>query len=241
MTVINGIDVSAAGQGASFNWEAWRGRIQFAAVKISESTDYADPDAARNIEGARSIGCQVIGYHFIRAREAGMAQAAWFLAHCAAAGMRPGDILALDAEQEGMDGLTPSQLWTTSAGFAAAVHDHYGGTLWPLAYTDISLAGVAPAVMAGCPLWLANPDAEQLPAIGPWKHIAVEQVSQRGTDADVFYGTPAELAALGTPGHKAVPVPPPAAPPAPAPVVTQARALIITAQTALDALGKLLG
>lgn len=229
MTTLPGIDVSAAGQGATFPWGIYRGKIAFAGVKISQATDYADPDAARNVAGCRSLGIPVIGYHFITTAEPGAAQAAWFLAHAAAAGMRPGDLLAFDTEQAG--GPAP-QLWTVSAGFALAVHDHYGGSFWPLAYTDISLAAVAPASVAACPLWLATL-GEQVPAMGPWRQIAMEQVGQRGVDTDVFHGTPQQLAALAIPERKPV-VPP-------SPSVTQARALITQMQDALTALARLLG
>lgn len=229
MTTLQGIDVSAAGQGGAFPWGIYRGKIAFAGVKISQATDYADPDAARNVAGCRSLGIPVIGYHFITTGEPGPAQAAWFLAHAAAAGMRPGDLLAFDTEQAG--GAAP-QLWAVSAGFALAVHDHYGGSFWPLAYTDMSLAAVAPASVAACPLWLATL-GEPVPAMGPWRQITMEQVGQRGVDTDVFHGTPAQLAALGIPEHK------PAGPPSPA--VAQARAYITAAQQALDGLAKLIG
>jgi GH25 family lysozyme M1 (1,4-beta-N-acetylmuramidase) len=230
---LNGIDVSAAGQGPNFNWPAYRGKIAFAGVKISEGLNYADPDAARNIAGCRSLGIPAIGYHFVHAAEAGLAQCAWFLSRAAAAGMRPGDLLALDTEQEGLDGLSPAQLWTTAAGMAAAVHDHYNG-MWPLVYTDISLAGVAPASIGNCPLWLANPDGVQLPAIGPWKVISLEQTGQRGVDTDVFYGDLGQLAKLAIPERAP-------APPAPPPAVVQARALIAQATDALAQLGKIIG
>ena len=45
MTVLNGIDVSNW-QG-NFDWEPWRGKIQFAGVRITEGCYSADQYAAR--------------------------------------------------------------------------------------------------------------------------------------------------------------------------------------------------
>lgn len=194
---MNGIDVSAVGQGANFDWGAWKGKIQFAAVKVSEGLTYADPDARRNIAGARSIGCKVIGYHFVHGRDPGVQQANWFMSRCKPAGLERGDMLALDVEQAGMDQLSASMLWAQASAAAATLHGHFAA--WPSCYTDITLADVAPATVSSCPLWLANPSAVTSPSIGPWKFISLEQTGQRGVDTDQFYGDAKQFAALCIP------------------------------------------
>lgn len=199
-----GIDVSNY-QGA-FDWPSWRGKVQFAGIKISEGAGYADPFAARNVAGARSIGVMPMGYHFLHAGSSGTDQANSFLAHCKAAGMERGDVLAVDVEQGGQDGLSPAQLWSAAAEFAGAVHDHFG--CWTVCYTDISLAAAAPSSVGNCPLWLANPSGTPVSHIGPWQVVSFEQLGQTGVDTDVFYGTADELARLAIPAAAAPPVPP---------------------------------
>lgn len=195
---LQGIDVSAAGQGAAFNWQAWKGRIAFAGIKISEGTSYADPDAARNIAGARSIGCMVIAYHFLHAALSGSAQCEAFLSHAHAAGVRPGDLHAVDAEDLGLDGEAPSQMNLTASAFVAEERRHFP-PYWPVAYTEQSMAPSLTS-LANCPPWIANISGAKFAAIGPWKTIAFEQVGQKGVDTDVFYGTLDELKKLAVPG-----------------------------------------
>lgn len=203
-----GIDVSGIGQGDSFNWEAWRGKIAWAGVKITEGTGFADPDAARDVNGARSIGVGVVGYHFLHASVPGARQAQWWMGRAKAAGMRPGDAVAVDVEQGGLDNETPGLLWSVAADFAREIYAHYG--CWTWAYTDLSLAAVAPRAVGACPLWLANPSHTQVTTVGPWKVITAEQLGQRGVDTDVFYGDLTQFAALAMPLHAPAPAPAPA-------------------------------
>lgn len=230
--MLSGIDVSAVGQGL-FDWNAWRGRVQFAGIKISEGTRFADPDAERNVAGARSIGAAVMGYHFLHANSDGAMQADWFMARCKAARMERGDLLALDVEQGGLDGLPPGSLWGAAVQFATVVHDHFG--CWPVIYTDISMAGAAPGVepLGNCPLWLANPSRLPVGAAGPWKLVSFEQTGQRGVDTDVFYGDRAQL------GKLAIPVP--RTPPAPAVPAAPPKPTLAEALAAYDVIGRYLG
>lgn len=194
MTVLNGIDVSNW-QGDSFPWESYRGKIQFAGIRVSEGLRLADEDAARNITGARRIGAVPMGYHFLHAGQDGAQQAEVFLSRAHAAGLKPGDLIAVDAEQGGLDNLTPERLWATAADFAAQLRKHFPGYN-PVAYTDRARAAYAPDSAGQCPLWLANPDKVPLTGIGPWSVISFEQTGQRGVDTDVFYGDKAQLARL---------------------------------------------
>jgi GH25 family lysozyme M1 (1,4-beta-N-acetylmuramidase) len=193
--VLNGIDVSDY-QG-NFPWQDWRGKIAFAGIRITEGLTEADPCAARNVAGARSIGAMVIGYHFLHAGEGGAPQARYFLEQAARAGLTTGWIPAVDVEDGGLDGLPPAKADLVAAGFTGWIHDHAGA--WPACYTEQWLA---PFLAHGgpCPYWPAAPDGSPvvLPA-GPWKAASFAQTGQRGVDADVFYGTAAELAKLAIP------------------------------------------
>lgn len=206
---LSGIDVSAVGQGANFNWSAYKGKIAFAGIKISEGTGFADPDAARNIAGARGIGAVPMGYHMLlngTGSQGGVPQAEWFL-HCAAkAGLKPRDLIAVDVEDYGLGDVDRGNALDVeqslihfdlvAGGFANELRKHFGAAYSPVVYTEISIAPHLEA-MGGCPLWLANPSRMAVKAIGPWKQVSFEQTGQSGVDCDVFYGDAAALAKLG--------------------------------------------
>lgn len=201
---LNGIDVSSW-QGPAFDWAAWRGKISFAGVKVSEGLAVADPDGPRNVTGARGIGAVPMAYHFLRANLPGTSQARYFLDRAHAAGIGPGDLLMIDVETS--DGMTAGQVSACAGSFAAEVHALTGA--WPVAYTMQSFAGDGhTASLGNCPAFIANPSRVTLPSpIGPWHVVPFEQVSQRGTDLDVFHGTPAQLAALAWPHPAPAPAP----------------------------------
>ncbi len=207
MIALAGIDVSAAGQGANFNWPAYRGKIAFAGIKISEGTGYQDPDAQRNIAGAHGIGIPVIGYHMLMngtGAQGGPQQAEWFL-KCANGLLKPGtDLIAVDVEDYGLGDVDRSNALDVEqsllhfdlvAGqFAAELRKHFPGYN-PVTYTEISIAPHLES-MGACPLWLANPSRMAVKAIGLWKVISFEQTGQSGVDCDLFYGSAADLAKL---------------------------------------------
>lgn len=194
---LNGIDVSAAGQGPNFPWPKYKG-IGFAGVKISEGTGYADPDAARNIAGARSIGATVIGYHFLHAALSGSAQAEWFLACAEQAGLgKTGDLLAVDCEDLGLDGESPGQMNTTASVYVAEIRRHPRYAAYnPLVYTEQSMAPHLTS-MGDCPLWIADLTVPLITGTGPWHLVSFYQVGQKGVDTDVFNGDLTALAKLG--------------------------------------------
>ena len=193
---LNGIDVSNVN--GPIDWNAYRGKIQFAGVKITEGCWFADQLAAQNIAGARSIGAAVIGYHFLHANTPGTKQAEYFLSHAKASGLKPGDLIAIDAEDGGMDGLPVSHLVAAAEEFRAELPQHYGAAFHPVLYTEISLAPLF-ASLGNCPLWLANPSRVHTGPLGPWPGPSIEQVGQRGVDTDVFYGDQSALAKLAIP------------------------------------------
>lgn len=202
---LNGIDVSNVN--GPVDWEAWRGKIGFAGVKVSEGLNFTDRNAEVNIRGARSIGAVPMAYHFLRANLPGISQARFFLARALAAGISHGDLLMIDVET--MDGMSAAQVSECAAAFAGEVHAQAG--IWPVAYTDQSFAlGGCVAALGVCPAFIANPSRVVLPVpLGPWRLVSFEQTGQRGIDTDVFYGTAEQLAALALP-HPKAPAPAPA-------------------------------
>lgn len=192
--MINGIDVSAAGQGAGFPWESYRGKIDFAGVKISEGLGYADPYAKANAAGAHALGIPVIGYHFLHAGLPGQDQAEWFLRHANGL-LKPGhDLIAIDAEDGGLDGDPVFFMQRAGLEFCGQLQRHFPG-YWPVLYTELSMAPSL-AQLGHCPLWPANPDGVHTGQIGPWAGPSFEQVGQKGVDTDVFYGDAGQLAKL---------------------------------------------
>lgn len=194
---LQGIDVSHAGQGSSFPWGQYHGRVQFAFAKVSEGTGYWDPDAARNIAQMRSLGLVAGGYHFLHAGLSGSAQAEHFLSCAHAAGLKPGDLIALDAEDGGLDGESPAQMNLTASAFAGELQRHFPG-FNPVVYTEMSMAP-ALTTLGQCPLWLADLSLPLVNSIGPWRLVSFWQTGQRGVDTDLFNGDAAELAKLAIP------------------------------------------
>lgn len=196
---LNGIDVS--NNNGTVDWEAWRGKIAFAGIKVSEGLNFTDQYAAANVRGARSVGAVPMAYHFLRANLPGITQARYFLSRALAAGIGDGDLLMVDVET--MDGMSAAQVSECAAVFAGEVHEQTRA--WPVAYTDQSFAADGYVAALGvCPAFIANPSHVTLPVpLGPWRLVSFEQTGVRGTDQDVFYGTREQLAALAIPGAPA--------------------------------------
>jgi GH25 family lysozyme M1 (1,4-beta-N-acetylmuramidase) len=192
---LNGIDVSNVN--GAVDWEAWRGKIAFAGIKVSEGLNFTDQYAAANVRGARSIGVAVMGYHFLRANLPGIGQARYFLDRAGAAGIGPGDLVMVDVET--MDGMSAAQVSDCAAAFAGEVRAL--ARAWPVAYTMQSFAlGGCTAALGVCPAFIANPSRVVLPVpVGPWRLVSFEQTGQRGIDTDVFHGDAQQLAALAVP------------------------------------------
>lgn len=208
MTTLPGIDISAVGQGPNFDWTPWKGRLAFAFAKISEGSTFTDPDGAKNITAARQLGIIPGGYHLIHAADDGAAQAGRFLK---LAQPKPGDLIMVDVEEAGYDGLGPDRMSGAVGKFADVIRAQTGS--WPVTYTNISTAqGGYCASVGMTPLFLANPSRIQIGRVGPWPLISFEQIAERGTDTDLFYGDLVALRRL-TVMH----APPPPSP-APTPV-----------------------
>lgn len=193
MIALAGIDVSAW-QG-EFPWAQYKGKIAFAGVKISEGLGFADPEAADNIAGARSIGAVPIGYHLLHAGLSGSDQAEVFLKYAHAAGLGvTGDLFAADCEDAGLDGESYAQMNLTASTFAGEIRRHPRYAQYnPVVYTEQSMAPHLTS-MGNCPLWIADLTVPLISGVGPWSLVSFWQTSQRGVDCDTFNG---DLTALG--------------------------------------------
>lgn len=211
---LQGIDVSAVGQGNAFNWSAWKDRIAFAGIKATQGLSFEDPAFSENMKGATSIGAVRMPYHFLDPAEDGAEQAKHFLAY---ANPQPSELVMLDHETYRDAGgvvLAPALVADRAAAFADYVRAALGA--WPVLYTDQWMPENGYCAGLGQqPLFIANPSKVKLPnPIGPWRLVSFEQVGQKGIDTDVFYGTVAELQRLTVMHAPIAPAPAPA--PAPA-------------------------
>lgn len=192
------------------NWDqVKRGGYDGAIIKATGGNAYVNPVYQQQIAGARSVGLLVGHYHYDGEPSVGSGtapqEAAYFLAH---ADVRPGELVALDAEERATRNIARYNIWRGIVGAAV------GCT--PLLYTFQSfiteLGAQAWLPLADMPLWYAwypdsgRPDNWPAPP-GPWATIAIWQWSggtsvpgiPNPTDANLFDGTREELTALGKP------------------------------------------
>lgn len=214
---LQGVDVSA-----------WQGRVDwgtvqrsgrtFAFAKATEGATFIDGGFAANRAAMGQAGLVLRGfYHFARPdRNTAAVEAAHFLRTVGSLG--PGEVAVLDIEEASqMPGVGD---W--AAEWLARVHQATGRL--PLIYSYQSyLSEIPTSRLTTYPLWVAawGDDNGQVPAVQPatdrwsrwtfWQYTSKARVPGISTeaDADLFSGTPAELAALG--GAAAPPPPDPLA------------------------------
>lgn len=178
-------------------------------VKATGGDRYINEDYRWQIAGARSVGLVVGHYHYdaeptIRTGTA-EAEAAHFLAH---SDVRPGELVALDAEERRTRDAGRYRTWLNIVERAEGVA--------PLFYTFQSFLTELPASvwlpLARFPLWYAwYPDSGQSDHFpfppAPWERIALWQYSgghsvpgiDSATDGNVYAGDRSALVALGKP------------------------------------------
>jgi lysozyme len=199
--VLEGIDVSS-----------WQGKPDWAAVaaagyafgivKATEGLDYINPDFLYDWNGMRGAGMVRGSYHWGDPTQSADQQARFFLDTTGP--LLPGDMLMLDGEEGDGDvgawALAFLQALEARAGFIPLC---YTGRWFsdPHGFPQHPELARYPLVAA------AYQDTEPAP-IPPWTKITIWQRSSTGTvpgiignvDLDRFYGTRAELLALGKPG-----------------------------------------
>ncbi|MGP3962572.1 glycoside hydrolase family 25 protein [Nonomuraea sp. 3N208] len=194
--VLQGIDVS--------NWQGsvdWTGHaeagVAFAFAKATEGGDYTDKWFTRNWNGMRETWMVSGAYHFARPKGDPIEQARHFLATIrAAGGLRRGDLLALDLEED--DGLRPEQVARFARRWCHFVERH--GRVRPFVYTYYSFANRGNcAGLAEYPLWIAHPERPRgQPLVPrPWRDWTIHQYVNSPIDRNVFHGTRKELTKLG--------------------------------------------
>jgi GH25 family lysozyme M1 (1,4-beta-N-acetylmuramidase) len=200
--MLPGVDVSSF-QGEPAAWRDAAGKIQWAAVKLTElqpnGTRYLNPDAAADWAFLRQQGKGRIAYLYGHAPVSAADTVSFFLSELAKLGLTNADGVAVDLEVT--DGLGPAAVdrWGLDVlGLLGKALDRV-----PLFYSFPSFitAGNC-ASLGGYPLWLSNPSAAaghpQVPA--PWKSCAIQQTGITGAiDRDVaFYPDLAAMqAAIG--------------------------------------------
>jgi lysozyme len=182
-----GIDVS--GNNGAINWPAWKGKIDFAEIKITEGLDFRDADCLVNWHGAREIGIARFGYHYAHPEESPSGQAKWLVDTIGdIGGLEHGDNLVLDLETTGELAPVDVSFWAWT--FLTEVNR--------LAPAHRCLVQVTPAFaeqgncarLGAWHLWIMDWGVPQpsMP-VGPWKQWALWQYATGQADLDVFNGS----------------------------------------------------
>lgn len=179
---MNGIDVSVH-QGA-IDWPLVAAAgYSFALCKATEGVGWADRSFATNWRGCRQAGLRRGAYHFARPGLGNLpsAEADWFVQQVHETGdLLPGDVLALDLEDNGVAVQEDLAGWALA--WLEAVERTTGRR--PLlysypAYLEQHGLMAAPA-LARFPLWLASWRRTPPLAPPPWRSIAIWQYTSRG-------------------------------------------------------------
>jgi len=197
--VVEGIDVSH--YDGTIDWAAVHGAgIDFAFMKATESTGFADPQFATNWKDAGTSGVIRGAYHFFRASADATAQADYFVQQ---AGVPAAGDLPLTIDLETLDGVAAATVAADALTFLARVQQKSGRV--PIVYTSASfLSSIGnPAGFGAYTLWVANwqVSCPKIPG-PPWSDWLFWQDSATGTvagiagsavDTDQFNGTLADL------------------------------------------------
>ncbi len=196
--VTRGVDVSH--WDGAIDWAKVKsGGIEFAIMKVTETTTFVDPTFVANWKGAAGAGVIRGAYHFFRANADAIKQADFFLSTMGPS--LPGD-LPPTLDLESIDGVAPDVVAQGALDFLAHVLKKTGRT--PIVYTSSrfltsinSPAGFAPYV-----LWVANWQVT-CPKIPnpPWNDWTIWQSSSTtmvpgitvNVDLNQFNGTLADL------------------------------------------------
>ena len=207
-----GIDISNH-QGL-VNWPEIAGAgMQFGFIKATEGNYYNDWTFPRNWQAMVDVGLARGAYHFARPSTSNPeVEAAFFLASVEhAGGLRAGDMLVLDFEDERYrSGGDYGSAGAWALGFCEYVEDAVGFP--PVIYTGpwyIDSRDLADFPDLGrYPLWLAAYQDTMPSAPSPWPVISFWQYSSHGDvpgvygpcDVNVFNGTADRISLLGKPG-----------------------------------------
>jgi lysozyme len=188
-----GIDVSNyAGQ---FNWAATSG-LSFGICRATQGlgaagTNSPDPYLSWNWPRIKAKGLARGAYHFLDPGLDGAAQARYFVATVAAAGLATTDMLWLDNETAGASVASVAACARDFMTTLSALRPHNPRGVY--SYWDFITSGNC-AGLAQYPLWLAIFQSATPGAPAPWRRWTFWQSgSGTGYDDDVFNGATAQL------------------------------------------------
>jgi lysozyme len=199
MADATGIDVSYA-QG-SFNWGAYRNKINFGMCKVTEGLTITDPDWVHNWNSIWSLNTAHnlprFAYHFFHADDDPVKQAERFLSTVKTHGLLAGDNLVLDleaTESNGTnDGVAPGTVAARARQFLEHLDHSLSGTR-VLVYTNPSFAEAGNcAGMNSWALWIAHYGVSRPTVPRPWSTWTFWQTGDSPIDLDRFNGTDAQL------------------------------------------------
>jgi len=190
---VQGIDIASYQHphGAAIDWaRVAAGRIQFAAVKVTEGTYYRNPHALGDLAGAKAAGISVFAYAFAIPNGNGgsrsaAAQADYLLSSLGASGRATPIMLDIEYNPYGAEcyrlGQAAMVSWVTQ--FDAAVHARTGRL--PVIYTPPQWwhrCTGGSAAFGQTPLWVPDYGTGSSPARpAGWSRWAFWQYSSSGT------------------------------------------------------------
>jgi GH25 family lysozyme M1 (1,4-beta-N-acetylmuramidase) len=159
----------------------------FAFAKATDGPENMDPDFPGNWQVMKGAGIHRGAYHELWSASASSpeAQADRFLDVVTAAGLEPGDMLAVVASDYA--GVTGAEVNAFCDQVKAAAPKSP-----VLAYSDLSMLPSL-AECTGYDLWVAWPSSTAPASVAPWKTWRFWQWGETGTDRNAFNGTVAEL------------------------------------------------
>ncbi len=203
---LEGVDVS--NNNGAIAWERVAGAGKtFAICKATEGINFRDAFLPLNLAGCTAHGLARGVYHFARpSRNSAAAEAAFFVAVVRDI-LAPGDLVALDFEDEDLPVGAEGGVWALA--WLEAVEAALGFS--PLIYTYPSYVherNVTTPGLARYPLWWASYDLTAYPPPAPWGQYAIWQYTANGKvpgiagdcDLDSFEGPIEDLRALGQGG-----------------------------------------
>ncbi|HKA97834.1 MAG TPA: glycoside hydrolase family 25 protein, partial [Streptosporangiaceae bacterium] len=210
---LDGVDASNHQGLVSWPQVAGSGR-RFAFVKACEDPAYVDRYFPRNWSQARAAGLVVGAYSYARPSEASPAQSVTLLEDQieAVGGLRTGDLVCLDIEDDRVPRGQNLLQWV--AEWLDLAERTFGVT--PVLYSGhwyMAPHGLEDPALGRYPLWYASYQETPPPPPVGWEKISFWQSSASGTvpgvagpcDLDSFFGSEAELAALGYAGDEPPP------------------------------------
>ena len=203
--MLPGIDVSSFQQ-APGRWMPLAGKIEFAAVKVSELSaagSYVDPDAAADWAALGKAGLGRLGYLFAHPAMGVTPTVDLFLSALRPLGLDDGDAVAVDLEVS--SGLSSAAVSGWAQDVCGLLERETGRKAVLYTFLDFALEGNC-AGLGGYPLWIADPSSPagkpHVPA--PWTSWSLHQYSQSPMDRDVanYPDLAAMKAALGKPAPR---------------------------------------